>query len=81
MPPIEDDTDTKFHTPYEQALSKFATNVVVQKPGEMVFLDFMQADVWTDPPETGQVIARIVVTQALARSIKNELDRVLQDEG
>jgi hypothetical protein len=71
--------EPRINIPYEHELSTFATNVSVRMPGEMVFLDFMQMDTWTEPPEQGRVVARLVVTERLARGLCAEFARLLPE--
>lgn len=67
-----------FDVPYDRGLYAYANWVKVQKPGEMVHIDFVQIDVGADAPGHGTVVARVVVTPALAKSLLEQLSTGLE---
>lgn len=63
--------------PYGHELSTFANGLRVRKPGEVVYVDFLQSDTWDDPPEHAEIVGRFVITPELARRLRDGLTELL----
>jgi hypothetical protein len=70
----------RIDVPPGQELSAYSNLVFVRKPGEMVHIDFAQADVGAEhPPGSGQFVARVVMQPALAQDLADELSKRLSE--
>lgn len=74
---VPDEILDNLTTVYREDVYAFANWAHVNKPGEVVHIDFAQIDVAANPPDRATVVARVVLTQALATDLVAELSKVL----